>query len=488
MSADSARLVSEGSAPPPPTAALSSVRAVAARAAGRAYGRVPASAEQYASFEEGGATAPVFAATRSGRGVLSGVSRGKLVAGGMLFSAVLATGIALGSTLRPSPSSGGGDDACAYDGYRLQPLATPSSYRIRWRPDFGEPFGFNGSVAIDLTLTAAVSCLQLHADGLTVSGATVSVMGAAGAPGAPAPVSVLRYDLPNQRVVLGLGGTYPAGARLLLSMGFNSTLRDDMTGLYRSSYKNDAGATVHMVATQFEATYARRAWPSFDEPAYKAVFNVSVDNVPPGYTALGNMPVASESANPDGTRVVTFQSLPRLSTYLVALVVAPLVGVSGVTPSGLNVTAYAVDRANNTARLTFARDVGVAVLPYYESIFKLRFPLPKMDSECSRLAAASSVGGASSGSRATPTHPFLPSRPSPSPLPLLCSGGNPRLCGGRHGEPGLGDVPRDGAAGAAQRVDAVGAAARVRRGGARAGAPVVRRPRHDGLVERAVPQ
>lgn len=194
-------------------------------------------------------------------------------------------------------------------------------------------------------------------------------------------LSVARYDVQNQRVVLnlGAGAPYAAGTRVMLTLGFNGTLGNDMTGLYRSSYKDDTGKTVNMVATQFEATYARRAWPCFDEPAYKAVFNVSVDNVPAGYTALGNMPVASEATNADGTRRVTFQSLPRLSTYLVAVAVAPMVGVSGLTSNGLNVTAWAVNRANNSAKLTFARDVALKVIPYYESIFGLPFPLPKMD-------------------------------------------------------------------------------------------------------------
>lgn len=358
----------------------------------RATGLAPIGSSRYGvlpSSDDGGAAmgsgpkrrrAPrTFLPTRPTGMTAGGMSaRNKIYAATATGLVALVAAVTLGVTLAKRGSSSG-DDGCAYAGYRLADVAVPASYALSWRPDFGAPYGFSGNISIDVTMTAAgQSCLQLHADGLTVTAATVVE-----APGGQAaPASVARYDTANQRVVLALPRQYDAGTRLLVNLAFSGSLGTDMTGLYRSSYKNDAGATVDIVVTQFEATAARRAFPCFDEPAYKAGFNVSVDGVPAGYTALGNMPVAAagpSSAVP-GSSTVAFAPSPRMSTYLVALVVAPLVGVTGTTSTGVNVTAWAVNRANNTERLGLALRVALDVLPYYGSLFGgLQYPLPKMD-------------------------------------------------------------------------------------------------------------
>ena len=312
---------------------------------------------------------------------------------------VLLAGLgALGGSLlkRSSASGGGGDDGCNYAGYRLQAVAVPSAYAIGWTPSFAEPFTFMGSVDIDLSmLVDGQRCLQLHADGLTVLAASASI----GA-GAAAPASVLRYDTANQRVVLALPEVPDAGAFMRLSLNYTGNLGNDMTGLYRSSYKNDAGKTINIVSTQFEATAARRAFIGFDEPASKANFSVTVNNVPAGYTAISNMPVAGIVQQPGGVTGVSFMPSPRMSTYLVALVVAPLVGVTQQTSSTppVNVTVWAVDRANNTLRLPFALNVAVDVLPYYTSLFDLAYPLPKLDLVAvPDFAAGAMVSGARRG-------------------------------------------------------------------------------------------
>lgn len=181
------------------------------------------------------------------------------------------------------------------------------------------------------------------------------------------------------------------------------------TGLYLSSYFNDAGVEVFLVTTQFEATFARRAFPCFDEPAYKAVFNVTIDGVPTGYTALGNMPVTSTTPNGDGTSRISFQPSPKarsspmpalppqpprdhcllrstyspapqMSTYLVAAVAAPLISVSGISgQNNVAVSVYAVARADNYNKIAYALDAGMRVLTYYEGTLGVPYPLPKLD-------------------------------------------------------------------------------------------------------------
>ncbi|RYG55868.1 hypothetical protein EON66_04260 [archaeon] len=171
-----------------------------------------------------------------------------------------------------------------------------------------------------------------------------------------------------------------AGAKLRLHFAFNSALNTGLNGLYRSTFTNDAGNQVSIVTTQFEATYARRAFPCFDEPAYKANFSLTVDGIPPSYTALGNMPPVSNATNADGTYTVTFGTTPRMSTYLLAFVTAPMVSVT--TTAGVHnvtVSVYAVARADNAYKIAYALDSSARVLDYFEATFDLAFPLPKID-------------------------------------------------------------------------------------------------------------
>jgi aminopeptidase N len=94
------------------------------------------------------------------------------------------------------------------------------------------------------------------------------------------------------------------------------------------------------------------------------------------------MPLAATAARPDGGSRVTFATTPRMSTYLLAVVAGPLVSVAFPTPVGrgaIPVKGWAVDRANNVYKLGYATDACAAIIPFYESLYDLAFPLPKMD-------------------------------------------------------------------------------------------------------------
>ncbi len=100
------------------------------------------------------------------------------------------------------------------------------------------------------------------------------------------------------------------------------TLNDKLRGFYRSTYKDQSGTTQTMAATQFEATDARRAFPCWDEPDFKAVFATTLV-IDRGLTALSNTSVVSESVEA-GKTVLRFADSIKMSTYLVAFIVGQL--------------------------------------------------------------------------------------------------------------------------------------------------------------------
>ena len=309
---------------------------------------------------------------------------------GFALAAALALGLGLGLGLR-KPAAGAGADVCGWTDYRLPTNAAPLSYRITWAPTLtpdgaafasGCPGGacpFLGATEVDVALLAPSPCILLHAAGLSIASATV-LNARTGGGGA----ATWRVDAANERIVLAVppaaGGA--AGDTLRLTFAFSANLSLTNNGLYQSTYTNDAGATVYMVATQFEATAARKAFVSFDEPSYKANFTLVFDGVPRGYTALGNMPNVSAVARSDGASTVTFATSPRMSTYLLALVCGPLVSVAATVAAAngpLPLAGWAVDRANNSAALLYAVQAAAVIIPFYEGLFGVPFPLPKMD-------------------------------------------------------------------------------------------------------------
>ena len=107
-------------------------------------------------------------------------------------------------------------------------------------------------------------------------------------------------DALNERVVLRLAAPAAAGELVTLHITYSANISKNNLGLYNSPYTDDEGKTVPMLVTQFESTYARHAFLSYDEPALKATFQLTVDGVPAGFTALNNMPVLATSPRSDG--------------------------------------------------------------------------------------------------------------------------------------------------------------------------------------------
>src|SRR5262249_46488640 len=101
-----------------------------------------------------------------------------------------------------------------------------------------------------------------------------------------------------------------------IDIAFSGVLNDTLRGFYLSK-----GQDRNYAVTQFESTDARRAFPCFDEPAFKAAVAVTV-SVDRGDTVMSNGRVVSDTPGPAPARhTVRFSDTPKMSTYLVAMAV-----------------------------------------------------------------------------------------------------------------------------------------------------------------------
>jgi len=146
-------------------------------------------------------------------------------------------------------------------------------------------------------------------------------------------------------------------------------------GLYPCYYTHD-GAKQEILMTQFESHYAREVFPCIDEPEAKTTFDVTL-TTESGVTVIGNMPVVSQR-DKASQLVTTFDTTPRMSTYLLAFVIGELQKKTGATKDGVEVNVYATP-AQPENSLDFALEHSVQSIEFFNDYFGVPYPLPKCD-------------------------------------------------------------------------------------------------------------
>jgi len=253
------------------------------------------------------------------------------------------------------------------DPYRLPRSVRPTRYDLRLEPDL-TTLTFTGDETVTLEVEEATAEIVLNAVDLAFGDATVTNARGESLRGTPI------VDEAAERCRITFASSIAPGTwRLRLT--FTGILNDKLRGFYRSSYKDPSGEPRLMAATQFEATDARRAFPSWDEPAFKAVFAVTLV-IDPKLTAVSNTSIVSERAE-RGRKVVTFADTMKMSTYLVAFVVGELEATDAVLVGRTPVRVWCVPGKRHLA--AFGHEIGVASLRFFEDYYGLPYPSDKLD-------------------------------------------------------------------------------------------------------------
>ncbi len=220
---------------------------------------------------------------------------------------------------------------------------------------------FQGVVTIKGDSSENANEIRLHAKDLTIS--SVLVDGKAAAFSAE----------PNDEIVI-THADISSGTHLIV-VAFSGTITDDMVGIYPCYFEVD-GEKKELIATQLESHYARQAFPCIDEPEAKATFDVTL-KTEQNVTALGNMPVKLQRVE-DDCLVTSFETTPRMSTYLVAWVVGELQKKTTTTKSGTEVSVWST-KAHSPESLDFALDISKRTIDFFDTYFGVPYPLPKSD-------------------------------------------------------------------------------------------------------------
>jgi aminopeptidase N len=160
-----------------------------------------------------------------------------------------------------------------------------------------------------------------------------------------------------------------------VTMDFEGSVQDSMHGVYMCNYEID-GKKLAAVSTQFESHFAREGFPCIDEPEAKATFDFTLLS-PLKETVLSNTPI-KEQTEQDGKLVTTFETTPKMSTYLLAFVYGDLQSKSTTTKDGVTSTIYST-KAHPIAALDHALEAGARALEFFNEYYGVPYPLAKSD-------------------------------------------------------------------------------------------------------------
>jgi aminopeptidase N len=245
---------------------------------------------------------------------------------------------------------------------RLPDSVVPEHYDIAVSPDL-QAATFTGTERIVVKLAEPSPTIVLNAAEMTFDRVTVTA-------GGRTQEAKVALAAAKEQATFTVPQAIPAGAAEI-AITYRGILNDQLRGLYLSKANNRRYAV-----TQLEATDARRMFPSFDEPAFKATFSLTA-TIDDGDHAISNGAVLSDTPGPGpGKHTVKFDTTPKMSTYLVALAVGDFECESGSSDGTPIRICSTPDKKGQTG---FALEAAQEILRYYNRYYSIKYPFKKLD-------------------------------------------------------------------------------------------------------------
>jgi aminopeptidase N len=245
---------------------------------------------------------------------------------------------------------------------RLPKNVVPLSYDVAIVPD-ADALRLTGKESVQLQFRAATATVQFNSLNETLSHVLLDGK----------PVKSVTSSDEQQLTTVTL--TKPVTGLHTLSFSYSGKIETQPQGLFAQKYTKSGGGQAVLLSTQMEATDARRMFPCWDEPAFRAYFHLTV-TVPASWATVGNMPVARRTVHGQSA-TVSFQRSPKMPSYLVEFTAGDLREVSAARGgTRFGVWAVAGHEQDGAVALASAQDI----LADYNDYFGYPYPLPKLDS------------------------------------------------------------------------------------------------------------
>jgi tricorn protease interacting factor F2/3 len=250
-------------------------------------------------------------------------------------------------------------------GEKLGNGAKPLNYNILLEPNL-RTFKYKGREIISIEIKNSTKSIKLNSAKLIIRNASLISNG-----------NIQKANVKeNQKLEqITLRFRNAVSGKAQIEIEFEGTNRDDLRGFYRSKY-TDNGKTEYILTSQFEPNDAREAFPCFDEPAFKATFDVSLI-IDKNLSVVSNMPQRSERSISKGKKLVVFHTTPKMSSYLLYLGVGKFEFVTSKEDGLPGLRIVTVPGKSKDAGM--AMSMTRRFLRFFESYFGIKYPLPKLD-------------------------------------------------------------------------------------------------------------
>jgi aminopeptidase N len=245
---------------------------------------------------------------------------------------------------------------------RLPEVARPENYKLTFTPNL-EAATFEGDATISIQVLKPTSEITLNAAEIDFHDVSITS-------GASVQRAKVTPEKDKEMAVLSVEKPLSAGPATI-HITYAGILNSEMRGLYLG--KDDHGRKY--AATQFESTDARRAFPSFDEPDYKATFDITAV-ADKGLVAISNQKIISDTPGPGDKHTVHFATTAKMSSYLAALIVGHFEYIEGEA-DGIPIRVYSTPGKKEMGK--FALESAEHILSYYDKYFNIKYPYGKLD-------------------------------------------------------------------------------------------------------------
>jgi puromycin-sensitive aminopeptidase len=263
---------------------------------------------------------------------------------------------------------------------RLSKFVIPEYYDLTFEPDL-KAFDFEGWASIDLRVNQPTDTIVLNALDLEIKTATLIPIAAVNASTTESEVKAIKhnkvsYDPEFEQASIKFDSAVDSGL-YRLKLEFKGVLNDKLRGFYRSYYIDSKGEKRWLATTQMEPTDARRMFPCFDEPEMKAKFKITA-LIDPSTMAISNGKIHSISENQmSGKKQISFEPSPKMSSYLVALMIGDFKPTQTQIVRGIPITVWALAGKEHLGN--YALEAAGKILEFQTDYFGIPYPGKKLD-------------------------------------------------------------------------------------------------------------
>jgi len=248
----------------------------------------------------------------------------------------------------------------------LREQVKPLNYKLNFDVDF-KSFRYFGDETIQIEIKEETDKIILHTVDLEITRCKIILKDETLTP-------KTKIDKDKEELALQFEKKISTG-NYELYIAFEGKVSDSLAGFYKSRYTTKDGEIKYIATTQFEPADARRMFPCFDEPAFKATFELSV-TADKKFEVISNMPIAEEKQTDKSKKSVRFEKTPPMSTYLFYLGIGEFEFLED-TYNGVALR-FACTKGKKKQG-AFAIDIAKKFLAYYDEYFGMPYTLPKLD-------------------------------------------------------------------------------------------------------------